>query len=64
MASVALQVVKLRAFSKFDSTVDALTSTAAIVDSKSTLLGFATVTLSRYGLIQLLTNSMNVAIGL
>lgn len=33
-ACVALQVVKLKAFSKFDSTVDALTSTAAIVDSK------------------------------
>ena len=33
-ASPALQVVKLKAFSKFDSTVDALTSTAALVDSK------------------------------
>ena len=32
--SVALQVVKLKAFSKFDCTVDALTSTAALVDSK------------------------------
>ena len=29
-----MQIVKLKAFSKFDSTVDALTSTAAIVDSK------------------------------
>jgi hypothetical protein len=29
-----MQVVKLKSFKKFDSTVDALTSTAAIVDSK------------------------------